>query len=208
MSVRPLVQLTDINPRVPAETGNGTELRDRSMPVRLDADQGVLKEVIQDMIETMIAHPVCIGLSAIQIGLPMAISVISLSRDPGKDLRILVNPLIDLKSGKKDRKYESCMSVPGYKGQVESRDKLSCSFRDERLIEKRQTFSGFLARAVRHEIDHCYGILYAQHVEPGEVLETTDLFDYDTPESDPFAEGEIQLLTRYLCAPYDKGIEA
>jgi peptide deformylase len=199
MTVRSLVQIFNPDASSPASVGLGTILRESSRNIRADADPGVLGQVLQDMVDTMIAHPVCIGLSAVQIGLPFSIALVCLSRDPQKDLHVLINPVIEGSSGQKDRKYESCMSVPGYRGQVETRDKIACAYRDENMIKRRHTYSGFLARAIRHEIDHCEGQLFTQHVRGGDQLEATDIFGYEPPVSDPYEKGDIELLTEYLC---------
>lgn len=90
----------------------------------------------------------------------------------------MVNPEVVREFGGKDKKRESCMSLPGWTGDVVRREKLTVRFLDLTGEAVEQTFSGFEARVVAHEIDHLAGVLYADRSrEGGFPLAETDLFD-------------------------------
>lgn len=153
----------------------------------------VLDSIVDDLWDTLLAHEICIGLAANQIGVPLSVAVVSLSRKLDERL-VLVNPVVLRESGKKDVKYESCMSVPGCRGPVEMRRSLFLSYCNEEGILKEAKFSGFLARAVRHEVDHLNGILYVDRVEDPGSIESSSIYQYDPPNATPYFEGEVEAL--------------
>lgn len=143
-----------------------------------------IRVIIQDLRDTMWAYPFCVGLSAPQIGYKYAISVVNPYRENADDDLIIINPEVISVSGKKDRKYESCMSVWGKMGEVERRDKLRFKYRNEKfdLIEKE--CKGFESRIIQHELDHLQGILYTDIVCAGLTLTDAEFFDdYDILEN-------------------------
>jgi peptide deformylase len=143
------------------------------------ADFGAdLTSLVSDLLDTMHAHDICVGLAAPQIGVTRRVAVVNSSEGKaGPDL-VLVNPEIVMQSGKKDTKFESCMSVPGWRGPVERRKKLLIHYYDVTGTRAELTAEGFEARAIMHEVDHLSGHLYCQLVPPS-LLEETDLFkDY------------------------------
>jgi len=198
MTARPLARVQAIDPLKPSTVGLGTTLATISRSIQPDPNEEFIAKLLGDMVDTMVAHPVCIGLSAIQINVPVAMSIVSLSREPAHDLYVLINPSIVSETGKKDSKFESCMSVPGFRGSVVNRTKVEVAYRDKKLNHIVRLFDGFLARAIRHEVDHCWGVMYCAKMGSGEVLHPTDLFDYPEPPNTPYTEKEISTLTSGL----------
>lgn len=136
-----------------------------------------IQQIIQDLKDTLWAYPFCVGLSAPQIGIPYSISVINTTRDSPESSQVIINPRIISLSGKKDRKRESCMSVWGEMGEVERRDKLVLEYRDERFDLKEISYTGFLSRAVQHELDHLSGVLYSDKLYQNTDLQHANFFD-------------------------------
>lgn len=98
----------------------------------IDFDES-LCELVADLQDTMWAYPFCVGLAAPQIGVNLRVAVINPTRESRDDDLVLVNPTVLSMAGKKDRKYESCMSVWGYQGTVERRSKVGrASIRHDR----------------------------------------------------------------------------
>lgn len=116
-----------------------------------------------------------VGLAAPQIGHPLRVVIVNLNKSEDDDL-ILINPVVTSNTGSFDEKYESCMSIPHFRGKVKRRKKLTVSYRDVNFIEQELTATGFLARVILHEVDHLDGILYTDRMEPEQSLEKTDLF--------------------------------
>lgn len=136
-----------------------------------------IQQIIIDLRDTLWAYPFSVGISAPQIGLPYAISVINPSRELRDDDQIIINPSIISLSGKKDRKRESCMSVWGEMGEVERRDKIMLEYRDEMFNLCKSTYTGFISRVIQHELDHLNGILYSDRLVKDSALQHANFFD-------------------------------
>lgn len=177
MSQRRIIQL-----RRAEFKGVQTSLRIPSAPVT-EIDEGV-RLIAQDLVDTLHAHKISVGLAAPQIGALIRACVVNLSKDKsGPDL-VLINPCITRFGAEKDLKYESCLSLPHYKGKVERSMSLDVRFQDLSGQEQVTSISGFMARVVQHEVDHLDGVLFVDRMRDLSELEQTDIFRYD-PE---FAE--------------------
>jgi peptide deformylase len=133
-----------------------------------------LRELAQSMIETMHAAN-GVGLAAQQIGEALQLTVIDVSQvedrpttmklngeniDPETAMPlVLVNPQIDL-GGETEMGTEGCLSFPEITGDIERATSITVRARnlDGEPIEIETT--GFLARAIQHEVDHLNGILF------------------------------------------------
>jgi peptide deformylase len=143
------------------------------------AEDECLVGLVQDLIDTMHAHSICVGLAAVQIGINKQVIVINTSKDPTNGDIVMLNPHIISTYGKKDIKHESCMSLPDWTGDVERRSKVVVAFTDLQGNEQELSADGYLSRAIQHEIDHLAGKLYAHLLIPGTELSPTELFRSD-----------------------------
>lgn len=134
------------------------------------------QKIVDDLIETMKHHKIAIGLAAPQVGIQLKVSVININENKAEPTLIIVNPKILSTSGKKDKKKESCMSLPHYRGEVERKHKISISYQDRFGKPNHLEVEGFLARVLGHEIDHLDGILYIDNMESLSGLEPVDFF--------------------------------
>jgi len=169
MSILPIIQLEKKD-----FAKKGTILRQTSQQVSDFGDE--FQKFIDELVETLKDNPISIGLSAPQVGKLIRVSVINLNEGKKEPTLIIVNPKIISWSGKKDKKKESCMSLPHYRGEVERRKKVELSFQDRYGIWHQENFEGFIAHVVGHEIDHLDGILYIDRMESGSKLESVDFF--------------------------------
>lgn len=172
MSIIPLVQITkqDISTK-------GLVLRQQSLEVK---DFGYeFQGIVDDLIETLMHHKIAVGLAAPQIGILLQVAVVNTSKDKTEPTLILVNPRLVSTSGKKDKKRESCMSLPYYAGEVERRSKISIIYKDRFGIDATLDAEGFLARVISHETDHLEGMLYVDRMQDLSSLEKTDIFEND-----------------------------
>jgi len=172
MSVVQLVQLAE------------RDLRDKRGMLGTPSEEVVdfgdaFQQVVDDLIETFMAHRIAIGLAAPQIGISKKFAVINISKDRKEPHIIIVNPVVASTSGKKDKKNESCMSLPGYAGEVERKEKMNVSYQDRHGKQQHRKVEGFLARVFAHEIDHLEGLLYVDRMGKDVKLQTTDIFNND-----------------------------
>ena len=144
MSVRPIVLLGD--PR----------LRLKGQPV--DSFGRYLHGLLDDLTDSM-RHAPGVGLAAPQLGEPLQACVIEIDGD----LHELVNPTIVRTTGD-DRDLEGCLSIPGYVAYVTRREKVWVVAQNRFGRRIKVAGSGFLARALQHELDHLDGRLYIDYL--------------------------------------------
>lgn len=172
MSILPLVQL------------KLEEIGSKEPPLRVACEEvldfgPVFQEIVNDLVETFIAHKIAIGLAAPQVGIRLKLTIININKNKSQDTLILVNPKVLETSGKKDKKKESCMSLPDYAGEVERRTKISISYQDRFGSNRALKAEGFLARVIAHEIDHLNGLLYVDRMRDVSELIKTEIFKND-----------------------------
>jgi peptide deformylase len=133
-------------------------LRDVSKPV--DAIDGGVKKLVEDMFDTMYDAP-GIGLAAIQIGVPLRVVTMDLSKkDDEKAPEVFINPEIVAETAEKSVHEEGCLSIPEYYEEVERPAGVTVRYLD--LDGKRHEVEakGLLATCLQHEIDHLNGVLF------------------------------------------------
>jgi peptide deformylase len=134
-------------------------LRTRAVPV--DAVDAPLRELIDDMLETMYAAN-GIGLAATQVNVHRRLLVADVSE--GRDLpQVFINPEILSREGAAISQ-EGCLSVPGYYDDVEraERIRVRAQGRDGKTFER--DLEGLLAICLQHEIDHLDGRLFVDYL--------------------------------------------
>jgi peptide deformylase len=145
-------------------------LREKGRRLSLDTLRSKsTQKLIDDMIETMRdAHGV--GLAAQQVGLPLRLLVIEHGyMEPGRDPLVLINGEIVKCTGSR-RIEEGCLSIPGYKAEVERCLRVVAKGLDRSGKELRVRATEMLGQAIEHEIDHTNGILYIDHLESPDHL--------------------------------------
>ncbi len=140
-------------------------LRKRSRPIKVITPE--IRELVDDMVETMHENE-GIGLAAAQVGELVRIIIVELPEDEevqGSGQRyIVLNPEIVKKSRDTEIGIEGCLSVPGYVGEVERSTMVLVRGMNMQGRKFRLRAKDFLARVFQHEIDHCNGILYIDHL--------------------------------------------
>jgi peptide deformylase len=147
-------------------------LRTKGKPI--DKIDPRIRELAQNMVETMHAAN-GVGLAAQQIGEALQLTVLDVSEvedrpstmklngesiDPKIAMPlILINPQIDL-GAETEKGTEGCLSFPEITGEIVRAKSITVRAQnlDGEPIEIETT--GFLARAVQHEVDHLSGILF------------------------------------------------
>ncbi len=164
-------------------------LRQPAKPVKA-LDKRVLN-IIKDMEKTLLAakNPQGVGLAAPQIGISLRVFLIR----PVKNgpITVFINPEIIKYSQRtthptsKKGVYEGCLSIPAHYAPIKRAMSVTVKYQtlssitplpplnlrgggpqDEGdiLVEKVETFSGFSAHVIQHEMDHLNGILFIDRV--------------------------------------------
>lgn len=155
MAIRPLVILPD------------SMLRKVSTPIGDITPE--IRKLADDMLETMYDAP-GIGLAAIQIGEPVRLVTLDVSKkaEEGEEQKrepmVLINPEVTWRSEELSSYEEGCLSIPEYYEEVERPARVKVSYRD--LEDKAQEVEadGLLATCLQHEIDHLNGVLFIDYL--------------------------------------------
>lgn len=144
-----------------------SRLRLKSKPVSV-VDKKILT-LIADLKDTLVIQkdPEGVGLAAPQLGKNVRIFV---AQTP-KGIKTIINPkIISISKGpsKKKRKgkkiMEGCLSLINFYSPLRRPGKIKLKYLTEAGTEKIETFTGFTAQIIQHEIDHLNGILFVDRL--------------------------------------------
>ncbi|SNS77779.1 peptide deformylase [Anaerovirgula multivorans] len=132
-------------------------LRKKSKIVEVIDDR--IRQILNDMADTMYSTENGGGLAAPQIGILKRLVVI----DMGQGLIKLVNPMIISHEGYQEV-IEGCLSIPNRYGKLKRPAKVTVQALNENGKKIILTGTGDLAKCFCHEIDHLEGILFTDLV--------------------------------------------
>lgn len=140
-----------------------------SQPVE-KINQQVL-DFIEEMKKTLLSTttPKGVGLAAPQIGKNLQVFITKPNEKSA--IRVFLNPEIiekstELTSAVPERKnpLEGCLSIPGLWGSVKRHQSVKIRYTTPDTKTHTQTFSGFMATIIQHEMDHLNGQLFPSRV--------------------------------------------
>jgi peptide deformylase len=126
----------------------------------IDIDSVFLEQVVNDLIDTAEnyrnSEMGCAGLAANQIGYLFRVLVIKL----GDWYEPIINPKIIKKGGRMVKAQEGCLSRPNKPTVAKMRSqRITIEYIDMGSEKRTDTFHGFDARVIQHEMDHFEGKL-------------------------------------------------
>ena len=146
-------------------------LREKSAKVHVITDE------TQQLIDNMLAaaldweasrpHEIAVALAAVQIGALERVVIIreDFEDKSNQNFVVLINPEIVKKEGKIVTDSEGCLSVTDIYGQVPRHDKVRVKAIDVNGREVRfKSPNPFVARILQHEVDHCNGKCFVDHI--------------------------------------------
>ncbi len=136
-------------------------LRTRAEPV--EAVDGTIRQLVDDMLETMYQAP-GIGLAATQVDAHKRIIVMDISEQHDEP-RCFINPQIIRHDGARETE-EGCLSVPGIYEKVQRAERITVKALDREGNPFELDADGLLAVCVQHEIDHLEGKVFVDHLSP------------------------------------------
>lgn len=105
--------------------------------------------------------------------------------DKDNKIKVVINPNIisytkadNKRQKEKNKILEGCLSVPNFYGNVKRPTKITLEYQDLEGKKKKETFTGFQAHIIAHEIDHLNGVLFTDHI----IREKKPLFEYKNGE--------------------------
>ncbi len=133
-------------------------LKNKAKKVAVITD--VEKKLFSDMAETMYLNQ-GIGLAATQVGVDKQLVVI----DVGEGLVKIANPVIMKRIGWGCIE-EGCLSVPGVQVKIKRAQRILIQFLNEEGEIVTCEVNGLYARALQHEMDHLFGKLIVDYLNP------------------------------------------
>jgi len=106
-----------------------------------------------------------VGLAAPQVGWDVRLFMLSINEiGDSAPVSIFINPKILSSSKKIEKDIEGCLSFPGLYLDVNRPYSIEWEFTDLEWHTHKQKAFGFTARAIQHEVDHCNGRVFIDHV--------------------------------------------
>ena len=139
-----------------------------------------IRTLIADIYETLRAGEYGVGMSAIQVGEPVAVVVVMIRPTPNRPNlekfdQVYLNPKVIQTFGEKKPMWEGCCSVLGKDGnpvyaQVPRYKKIRVRYLDEDAVTQEEYVDGFLAHVLQHEIDHQNGVLFTDLIDESDIV--------------------------------------
>lgn len=112
-------------------------------------------------------HEVSAALAAVQVDALERVIIVrdDFNNKSTREFMTLINPEIIKYEGELIEDYEGCLSVKYIYGKVPRYSKIRVRATDLEGNEIRFKADGFLARVIQHEVDHCNGIVFIDHIK-------------------------------------------
>ncbi len=143
----------------------------RKKAKNIDKDDPKLKEIIENMWETMY-YSDGVGLAAPQVGKSIRLFLIDASSGADEEpelegfKKVFINAELIETSGEEWVMNEGCLSLPEIREDVTRKDEVRIHYFDENFVEHEETFKGFAGRVIQHEYDHLEGVLFIDYLSP------------------------------------------
>lgn len=165
-------------------------------------DVPIVKQVIDDLIDSMHSKKLLVGLSAPQIGENYKIFITEPRKtkfrtgDQVDKLRVYINPDIIHYSSEKTIMYEGCGSLLNGQlfGPVKRPKEITIEASDKKGKKFQLTCDGILARVIQHEYDHLNGVEFIEKVFDYKKLLNVDFYLKDIKMSK--AKKEASVITK------------
>ncbi len=124
-----------------------------------------IETLATDMLETMYAAPGR-GLAGPQVGRLLRIFVMDAGWKEGKpDPLVCINPMFQEIGEERVTNSEGCLSIPGISAEISRPAQVQMVWTGLNGGRYVQSFSGFAAACVQHELDHLDGVVTFDHLD-------------------------------------------
>tara|TARA_B110000908_G_C10259221_1_gene457910 strand:- start:419 stop:919 length:501 start_codon:yes stop_codon:yes gene_type:complete len=132
--------------------------------VQIEEVTDEIRTLAQDMLDTMYAAKGR-GLAASQVGAMHRVFVMDVGWKEGKsDPLICINPMLSEIGEDRATIEEGCLSIPGVLAEVNRPSQVQLVWSSLEGARYVQSFDGFGAACVQHELDHLDGIVTLDHL--------------------------------------------
>lgn len=115
--------------------------------------------IAADLLDTLIAHKDdCVGMAANMIGVHKRIIAFLDESGTAPVYTVMLNPEI-IKADSPYDTEEGCLSLLGEPRRCRRYKRIKVRFQNTDMQTRIKTYTGFTARIIQHETDHCNGVL-------------------------------------------------
>ena len=155
----------------PIVTGAETEVLNQKAQKVKDPTSPEIKQLIEDMFDSMhLADGM--GLAAPQINRSLRLAVI----EHEKQRYVYINPTITAYSKEKVLFEEGCLSLPKEFFWIERHAQVTVRYQNEKGEDMKAKYSGLMAIAIQHEIDHLEGLLIVERYKKQKIHPNTPVW--------------------------------
>ena len=116
-------------------------------------------QIAQDLIDTLITHrDICVGMAANMIGVKKRIIAFLDESGRTPTYTVMLNPEVIKKDGAYNTE-EGCLSLLGGPRPCKRYKSIKVKYQTLELQTRINTYTGWTAQIIQHEIDHCDGVL-------------------------------------------------
>lgn len=154
-----------------------------------------IQKLIKDIKETSKNGEYGVGMSAVQVGVPVALSVIAIKPTPNRPNlkpfgKVCINTKIIETFGDKIPMWEGCCSVLDEKNEplyamVPRYKKIKIQYDDEQGNRHEEIVSDFVAHVIQHETDHNNGIMFTDYIDENSLIKNQDYHFISQIEQNP-----------------------
>lgn len=124
-----------------------------------------IETLAADMLETMYAAPGR-GLAGPQVGVMRRIFVMDAGwKEDKSDPIVCINPMLQEVSEDRVTQSEGCLSIPGVSAEISRPARVQMVWTGLNGGRYVQSFDGFAAACVQHELDHLDGVVTFDHLD-------------------------------------------
>ena len=129
-----------------------------------------VQTLIDDMMAT-VANVNGVGLAAPQVYEPLTLFILASKPSPRypnaplMEPAAIINPEILWMSEEKEKGWEGCLSIPGFRGLIPRHQRVGVRYQTSSNKVVEIEYSDFLARIFQHEFDHIQGIVFIDRME-------------------------------------------
>lgn len=112
-----------------------------------------------------------VGLAATQVNWPIQLFMLCIDEEGNKiEPKIFINPEIIDYSRAEEKTEEGCLSFAGLYMKIKRPQAIKWKYQTLTGEVVQQESSGFYARAIQHETDHCYGRVFIDKVSTAQKM--------------------------------------
>lgn len=135
-----------------------------------DIQDPLIQQLISDLLSSLMDVN-GVGMAAPQVYQSYRLFIVASHPNPRYPNAPLMDPtpIINQKIISHNREivkdWEGCLSIPGIRGLIPRFTEITTTYTDQYGKQRKQKFTGFIARIFQHEYDHLNGILFLDRIK-------------------------------------------